>query len=82
MIPPTLDAFRKLMQRVIRSTDYAGWDEADVLLASDIPVLRALGNATPAQLLGIVGDCQHPHGDPVIIRRHSVIVTPLEDSEP
>ena len=50
MIPPTLDAFRTLMQAAADVCDANEWP--DYLIAPD---LRALAAATPAQLLGIVG---------------------------
>ena len=48
MIPPNLDAFRKLMEAAAEVCDMNGYP--DHLIAPD---LHALATATPEQLLGI-----------------------------
>jgi len=76
MIPPTLDAFRALMQAAADVCDANEWP--DYLIAPD---LRALAAATPAQLLGIVGTVA-----PAAVYSDSqegvrcFIVTPREDA--
>lgn len=50
MIPPNLDAFRKLMEAAAEVCDMNGYP--DHLIAPD---LHALATATPEQLLEIVG---------------------------
>ena len=60
MIPPNLDAFRKLMER---SREMAYYSSCDALAEEservrdklDADALAALATATPEQLLGIVG---------------------------
>ena len=55
MIPPTLAAFRKLMQRVAWALD-GDWYDKKRDLEMDRDELQALATATPEQLLGIVGE--------------------------
>ena len=74
MIPPTLDAFRALMNRAravaVERKDF------------DAYALAALATATPAQLLGIVGDVEHEvvERPDYYGRTGRLIVTPREDT--
>ena len=88
MIPPTLDAFRALMRRTVELLNDSQLDCGAGFSCScsedkveSVAALLALATATPAQLLGIVGEVEPdmmalwPYGP-----TGSFLVTPREDT--
>lgn len=96
MIPPTLAAFRALMERAATAHDESAKvaiyfarhakPEDDLegfvkLSYADSATLRALATATPEQLLGIVGEVRLFHPFAgVNLKTGDYIVTPREDT--